>query len=170
MGGRVSLDCLPEESINVLTLRRYGLAQHIAAQIATLPSLPISELRALWQDLYSRPAPALRRELLIPFLAYRVQENAFGGLTPSTANELRRIAQEEQTNRHKRKALMRLRPGTRLLRNWNGQTHEVFVTESGYEYRGTRFRSLSEIARTITNARWSGPVFFGLKKEKKGRA
>jgi hypothetical protein len=39
----------------------------------------------------------------------------------------------------------------------------VTVTERGYEHRGSRYQSLSEIARLITGTRWSGPLFFGLK-------
>jgi hypothetical protein len=41
--------------------------------------------------------------------------------------------------------------------------HEVFVTDSGYEYRGVGYGSLSEIARKVTGVRWSGPAFFRFK-------
>jgi hypothetical protein len=58
----------------------------------------------------------------------------------------------------------RIKPGTRLFRHWRGQVHEVFVTNTGYEYLGSPYRSLSEVARKITGTRWSGPAFFGLKK------
>lgn len=56
----------------------------------------------------------------------------------------------------------KLMPGARLLRNWNGRTHSVDVTESGYLYEGKTYRSLSAIARQITGSHWSGPRFFGL--------
>lgn len=56
----------------------------------------------------------------------------------------------------------RLVPGSRLLRDWNGRTHAVDVTENGYLYEGTTYRSLSAIARRVTGAHWSGPRFFGL--------
>lgn len=58
----------------------------------------------------------------------------------------------------------RFKPGTRLIREWQGKTFEVTVMDRGYAYRGNRYESLSEIAREITGARWSGPRFFGLKK------
>jgi hypothetical protein len=58
-------------------------------------------------------------------------------------------------------------PGTRLVRSWGGETHSVLVLDEGFEYRGERFRSLSQIARTITSVRWSGPRFFGLKRRSK---
>lgn len=55
-----------------------------------------------------------------------------------------------------------LEPGTRLVREWNGSTHVVEVTERGFVWNGQAYRSLSAVARAITGARWSGPRFFGL--------
>jgi hypothetical protein len=56
-----------------------------------------------------------------------------------------------------------IKPGTRLVRQWKEQVHVVEVETEGFEYRGVRYESLSEIARLITGTRWSGPLFFGLK-------
>ncbi len=42
--------------------------------------------------------------------------------------------------------------------------HQVIVGEDGFDYRGARYASLSRIAREITGTRWSGPLFFGLRK------
>jgi len=138
---------------------------NIPHQIARLGALSKRQLLDLWQQLYEKPAPdGIRRELMIPFLAYRIQENAYGGLKPSTRSELRRIARnlEKSTGRTDLRTRIRIRAGTRLLRQWRGATHEVVVSDSGYEYRGTSYRSLSEIARKITGTRWSGPAFFKL--------
>jgi hypothetical protein len=55
-----------------------------------------------------------------------------------------------------------LRAGDILVRVWNGNEHRVLVLDNGFDYRGGRYRSLSEIARLITGSRWSGPRFFGL--------
>jgi len=56
-----------------------------------------------------------------------------------------------------------IKPGTRLLREWQGQTHEVVADGSGgFIYRGETYRSLSAVARIITGTRWSGPTFFGI--------
>ena len=59
----------------------------------------------------------------------------------------------------------RLRPGTRLVREWRGVTHMVLIHADGIEWRGQRYRSLSVVARKITGARWSGPRFFGLRRQ-----
>jgi len=143
------------------------MASRISDKIAKLCTLSRSELLDLWRELYKNAAPpGIRREILVPFLAYRIQENAHGGLKPTALVELRRIARALDRNRTSNEPLgrPRIKTGTRLFRQWRDHTHEVFVTESGYEYRGDCYRSLSEIARKITGTRWSGPAFFGLKK------
>jgi DUF2924 family protein len=143
------------------------MASEILDQIAKLQALSRPELLDLWQELYKKAAPqGVRREILVPFLAYRIQENAYGGLKPNVVAELHRIAKALDRNRTSKDPLIRtrLKTGTRLFREWRGHTHEVFVTDSGYEYSGAGYRSLSEIARKITGTRWSGPAFFGLKK------
>jgi hypothetical protein len=137
----------------------------IAKQIAQLRGMSRQELLDLWQKLYRKAAPrGIRRELMVPFLAYRIQENAYGGLTPATRCELRRIARGfEKSGTPEVRIPRKIKPGTCLLRHWRGEGHEVRVTVSGYEYRGASFPSLSHIARQITGTRWSGPAFFGLR-------
>ena len=57
----------------------------------------------------------------------------------------------------------KLKPGTRLLREWQGRSHEVLVLNDGFSWQATHYRSLSAIARKITGTAWSGPLFFGLR-------
>jgi hypothetical protein len=138
-----------------------------AGQIAQLRGFSRQQLLELWEKLYKKAAPrGIRREFMVPFLAYKIQENAYGGLKPAMRTELRRIAQTLERNRASRAPVIRfkIRTGTRLFRRWRGEMHEVFVTELGYEYRGATYRSLSKIARKITDTRWSGPAFFGLNR------
>ena len=60
--------------------------------------------------------------------------------------------------------------GTRLVREWHGERHEVTVTKDGLEYEGRPYRSLSAVAKVISGGHWSGPAFFGLRKpERKKR-
>ena len=61
---------------------------------------------------------------------------------------------------------MRIKPGTRLVRDWGGATHHVLVEERGFTYRDQRYGSLSEIVSTITGTKWSGPRFFGLTRRR----
>jgi hypothetical protein len=134
-------------------------------QLKQLPGLDRKARLDLWLRLFGKPAhKALRRELMIPVLAYRIQEKAYGGLKPSTCKRLRTLAAEFNSGHHPPAAApTKLRAGTRLVREWQGALHEVSVLDSGFEYRDQHFGSLSEIARQITGTRWSGPRFFGLK-------
>ncbi len=136
----------------------------IKRQLESLHGLDKAALRAQWFELFKRPAPELRRDLLIRILAYRIQEQAYGGLSPRTRSRLRRLARLfEKGPRAALPSAPTIKPGTRLLRQWQGQTHVVTVIEGGFEYKGKRYASLSQIARLITGTRWSGPLFFGLK-------
>lgn len=133
-------------------------------KIAELQRLDAPALRVLWTEIFGRPVPKrLRRDLLLRALAYHVQEEAEGGLSKSVQKRLAQGA-ESKSGGEQRPASHRLRPGTRLLREWRGTSHQVAVLDDGYEYRGTRYASLSRIAREITGTRWSGPVFFGLRQ------
>jgi len=57
-------------------------------------------------------------------------------------------------------------PGTRLIREWQGQTYEVTVMNKGYHWQGKQYKSLTAIAYEITGTKWSGPRFFGLNDKK----
>ena len=130
-----------------------------------LPTMERKELLKLWHNLFDRvPCPALRRETLIPILAYRIQEKAFGGLKDSTVRKLRELAEGHAGDAKSVQTSFRPKSGTRYVREYASKLHEFTVLDTGYEYDGTIYRSLSEIARAITGTQWSGPAFFGLKR------
>ena len=113
---------------------------------------------------------------MIRRLAYRIQELAYGGLSDQAKAELERIAEEDERQRQDQRAKKAKQrrpktthptPGTRLIRQWKGQRHEVTAVEGGFEFNGRRYKSLSAIAKAITGAHWSGPQFFGLRTPKK---
>jgi hypothetical protein len=133
-----------------------------------MTSMSRDALSPLWQQMFQASPPLqLRRLLMVRILAYRIQEQAFRGLSPSARQRLRQIARAvEKDPAAEVTAAPAFKPGTRLLRQWRDQTHVVTVTEKGYEYQGFRYQSLSEIARLITGTRWSGPLFFGMKAHK----
>jgi hypothetical protein len=133
-----------------------------------LPELDLGELRQQWSALYKIEAsPHLSRELLLRAVAYRMQEVALGGLLPQRQRQLRHIAQElKETGETRSRARPQLKPGTRLIREWQGRTYEVLVLDDGFSWQGTQYRSLSALARTITGTAWSGPLFFGLKENR----
>jgi hypothetical protein len=133
--------------------------------LSRLPALDIGELRQQWRGLYKTQAPPnLSRELLVRAVAHRMQELALGGLRPEPRRQLLRIAQQfKETGEARIRACPELKPGTRLMREWQGRTYDVLVLDDGFSWQNTRYRSLSAIARKITGTAWSGPLFFGLK-------
>jgi hypothetical protein len=131
--------------------------------LSRLPQLDLGELRALWRRLYKiEAAPRLSRELLVRAVAYRMQELAAGGPRLELERQLRQIVLAlQQTGRLRIRP--RLKPGTRLMREWRGRSYEVLVLDDGFSWQGMHSRSLSAIARKITGTAWSGPLFFGLR-------
>ena len=148
------------------------MPNEISTRLEELPRLRTAKLRSLWQELFEKPVhPKLRREMMIPILAYRIQEKAYGGLKASTRKRLEKLAQElERDPKAQLQAHQQIKTGTKLLRQWRGETHNVIVVDDGFDYRNKRYKSLSEIARQITGTRWSGPLFFGLKQPRKARS
>ena len=136
----------------------------LAKELAALPGLSRTCLKERWRDLYGTPPPAnLGRGLLLGGIAYRMQEKVLGGLGPTTRRRLAQATNDLAAGRAPAAPRESIKPGTRLLREWQGAMHEVIALERGVQYRGKQFPSLSAVAREITGTRWSGPLFFGLK-------
>ncbi len=136
----------------------------VAVKLQALADMNYDSLRAEWRRLYRAPPPKrVSRDLLMLGVAWKVQERAYGGLGATTKRRLAELAKTmEQDGDVTRSRVARLKPGAKLIREWRGETHTVIVLEDGFEWRGERWRSLSVIAREITDAHWSGPRFFGL--------
>ena len=143
----------------------------VLAQVAALPALTTDKLKALWRELYDSEPPPYNRTFLVKRLAYRLQELAYGGLSPQAEQRLDDLA-DEIDGKKKPKAKDSATPvtGTRLMREWQGVMHEVTVLADGFDWQGRRYASLSAVARAITGTRWNGPLFFGLRKHGKAEA
>ncbi|HWG11630.1 MAG TPA: DUF2924 domain-containing protein [Rhodanobacteraceae bacterium] len=129
-------------------------------------ALPRRELAPMWLATFGRPLPAtMRQPLAAQVLLFHQQELAFGGLPAHVEAYLASLLPSRRGRTSSPDAPRRLRPGTRLLRTWRGETYVVNVTEGGFLYEGQTYRSLSVIAREITGTAWSGPAFFELKSK-----
>jgi hypothetical protein len=145
-------------------------AAALAQEIAHLRGLDLDGLRARWRSLTGRASPAhVPRTLLLQVLAYRVQAAALGDLDPVTARVLDRLASQGRSNTIAEVPVpdrIGLRPGTVLIREWDGTPQRVMVLADGFAWNGTTYQSLSQVARAITGTRWNGPRFFGLRDQK----
>lgn len=127
------------------------------------------DLRRRWSEAWGLPVPAkISREMLEKSLAYKEREQQGLGLTPEQLRRLDELVAEYKRNPDKFTQKSKIKPGTRLVKTWQGQRHVVLVRENGYEYLGQPHRSLSAVARLITGARWNGWVFFGVKSNYRG--
>jgi hypothetical protein len=145
------------------------LVEALAARIGALPELSIAELRNAWAAAWGAPPPkGARRRLLMLGIAWQWQAELHGGFSRSVE---RRLALLEAEHRQSRAATRYrrpppqtgLRPGSRLIRIWGAEQHEVEVSDNGYLWRGQSWASLSSVAREITGTRRNGPAFFGLR-------
>ncbi len=138
---------------NTIALKRLNYMQ---AQLAALMQLNRIELAKRWQQCFGVSAPHLcRTPLMRQAIAWHLQTQELGGLS---LLEKRQLQSDAITPSNKPSN------GSRLVRVWQGKTHQVTVLENGYLYEDRIWKSLSAIARHITGTPWSGPAFFGLKK------
>ncbi len=137
----------------------------VAREVAALLDATSANLKERWRALYgTEPPRRISRDLLVRALAYRIQEQALGGLKASTRRLLAKVAADASARRFIQAAPEpTLKPGTVLLREWHGTQHQVIVREDGIVFLGKTYKSLSQVAHRITGTKWSGPLFFGLK-------
>ena len=134
----------------------------IEAEIDRVRSLGVDSLRTIWRTTFrASPPPAFSKDILARFLCWHIQEQAFGGLDPKTAKHLGGFARGDRSPADRPR---RLKLGTVLLREYQGERHTVTVVAKGYVWREATYASLSIIARAITGTAWNGPRFFGLRR------
>ncbi|MDE0589076.1 DUF2924 domain-containing protein [Halocynthiibacter sp. C4] len=127
--------------------------------LSELETLERSALCAAWKEAFGQsPPPRMSQPFMRRVLAFEVQARSDGGLSKATLKAL----SKPNVVAPKVKSGPGLKSGGRLLREWNGITHVVDVTDDGFIWKGETYRSLTAIARAITGTHWSGPRFFGL--------
>ena len=160
-------------------MRQHVDKEALSAELNRIEELGRPALLDLWRGFHDRSAP---KSLSVGFLrrvvAYEAQCRVFGGLNGKSKARLRRMAEEAtltgsrigEASNPLPSPTQKLVPGARLIRDWNGKTWVVDVTDAGFVMQGETYRSLTAIAKRITGARWSGPRFFGLKGASARRA
>ena len=140
-------------------------------QIAALASKTTAELAADYATLFGRPARYRSPTWMRKRLAFKLQENALGGLTRKARAALAELQADIQLPTAPRAEPERprgeLRVGSVLRREWRGQQIRVEMTSDGLVWDGRVFKSLSAVANEVTGSRWNGRLFFGLVERKK---
>jgi hypothetical protein len=132
----------------------------ITARMAELSELDRSGLRVAWTKTFKKPPPHFLSMLFMrKALIWEAQCKQYGGMPANLKRGLKSAANGKPP---RATAMSSVRPGTQLIREWNGRRYQVDVTEEGFRFNGDIHKSLSGIALLITGTIWSGPRFFGL--------
>jgi len=144
----------------------------LGREIAALGRKDNAALRKAWRKARGRDAPkGGRKHVLMLGIAWKWQVARFGGFDRELARRLSAletrgpIGSAGSAARNADVSMAgRPVPGTRLVRDWQGERYEVHALESGYLWRGRRYGSLSSVAKAITGVSRNGPKFFGLRE------
>lgn len=131
--------------------------------LARLDAMPAAQLRALWREVWRKPAPEIGPDLLRRGIAWKLQSRVRGDIPVHVRRELDLMLSRLRRGDPVSAPRPTLRPGARLVREWQGKTYQVVVLDRGYEHDGRHYRSLTQIARAITGTHRSGTKFFGLR-------
>jgi hypothetical protein len=135
-------------------------ADKITARMSELGELDRSGLRIAWGQAFGNAPPHFLSMLFMrKALIWDAQCKQYGGVPANLKRALKSAADGKPPGVS---ATSSIRPGTQLIREWNGRRYQVDATADGYRYNGDDFKSLSAIALLITGTTWSGPRFFGL--------
>jgi hypothetical protein len=136
-------------------------------KLADLATLSPGQLRIEWRRVFRSAPPALTKDLMARLIAWKLQVKTHGDVSAAFSKLLAAIAGGGDIGTD---PAGKLKPGTRIVREWNGRLLCVLVTEDGFLFEDRSYGSLSEIARGVTGAHWSGPRFFGLKRSNSSKA
>jgi len=142
-----------------------------AAGFAELATAAAPELRRLWKARRGIPSPpTLSARLMRAALAWDLQAAAQGGESPAVRRQWQAVMKRRAGGAEAEVATSGLTQpsalaGTRLLKSWGGETHEVIVEDGRIVWKGRTYASLSAVARSMTGTPRNGPRFFGLREE-----
>lgn len=168
------------ESNNGLALRAVRkTVANIGRELAALKTMSVGELAEKYREVFGEPTRTRNKEYLRKRIAYRLQEQAEGGLSLRALERIEQLAPDAPVRW--RQPVVRQDspgnpvvvpitkptrdprlppPGTILSRRHNGVAHQVTVLDDGFDYNGERYSSLSRVARVITGKAWNGYMFF----------
>ena len=136
--------------------RKVKSGLEVIGEVAKLKTMTAVSLRKRYDELYpGQEAKSNNAAWLLKRIAAKLQEHP--GLEKGQA------AVTTPSTRDPRLPAV----GTVITKNFKGREIKVLIVADGFEFEGTRYRSLSAIARKIAGGTsWNGYLFFGLNNRK----
>lgn len=139
-----------------------------------LQELSREELINKWKKLFKTNSPQhARKDFLIKHIAWEIQAKKQGGYSAQAKKQLDKLSEKlvkkQEVNENdikkscKQTSMLEIKAGTKLIREYKGEKHEVIALDKGFKYKDKLYKSLSAIANDITGTRWNGKIFFGVK-------
>ncbi len=134
----------------------------IIKQIIALQSMNEDSLLSMWDKFFDYKPEVSSRQHIIAKIAYKIQEQVYGGVDPVTESKIREKAKKTSLIDKKKRKKFDPQIGTKITKEYHDKTYEVLVVDDGFAYEGDVFKSLSAIANKITGTKWNGLKFFGV--------
>ncbi|MFP3020585.1 MAG: DUF2924 domain-containing protein [Wolbachia sp.] len=142
------------------------MEKEIEKKVMNLEKKALVELRRIWKKVHGEEAPRYSKKYLIPRLAYRMQEKAYGEMSRKGRKRLEYLA--DRLEKGKRISSDKLPvAGTELILERGEETHAVMVTDKGLIYREEFYTSLSAVAGKIMGMSYNGPLLFNMRERRK---
>lgn len=142
------------------------MEKKVEKEVKCLEKKALEELRKIWKKVYGEEAPKYTKKYLIPRLAYRLQEKAYGEMSKKGSKRLEYLA--DRLEKGKRISSDKLPvEGTELILERGEEVHVVMVTNTGLIYREEFYTSLSAVAGKIMGMSYNGPLLFGMREKEK---
>jgi Protein of unknown function (DUF2924) len=159
---------------------------NLGKELAALRRMAVSELRTRYAEVFGEPTTVRHKDWLVKRIIWRLQALAERDLTERARRRAAELANDADLRRKAPKsppatpaAGPRTRtghlqspgdrrlppPGSTIKRVYKGQTHDVKVLPTGFEFEGELYKSLSAVAKQITCSHCNGYLFFGLVKK-----
>jgi hypothetical protein len=151
--------------------------------IEALRHMTVGQLKERYREVFGEASRSNHKQFLFRRIAWRVQANAWGGLSERARRRALEIADDADLRIRAPRNFLKVEldesriietrvaptedprlpmPGTELVRRYRGKDIVVRVRKEGFEYDSQIHRSLSSAVRHATGTPWNGFAFFGL--------
>ncbi len=147
---------------------------NLEKELAEMAKMTVGQLREKYEDVFGESTRSGNKAWMVKRIAWRLQANAYGGLSERAKARAAELACDADVRLTAPKTLafpqnatrVNVVAGTEYRRVYKGRELVVRVDGDGFVFEGTRFKSLSAVAKHITGSHCSGQAFFKTKGPK----